>query len=426
MGRVLSREGPRVRLLRERRALSFHEALEACVSLLDASFSWKGAVLCGTMSRLRVSGACPSPLPVLLPLEKGRGDTRLGSGERSRAPTPPLAPPRRFPVSSGLDLVVSSLHRLIGTPHNEAAFPTPRAPPPPRHHQTFSPLRLIVSPPLHPLFLSFSLWRRDAGSGVRVGVIEGPGTLLFSGPCGVRLFPWRGAVLCGTMSRLPVTEACPSPLPILLPLEKGRGDTRLVPGERSRTPHSPRLAVSPSPQVWTSSSLPFIDSSAAPTTRPPSQRHEHPLHPGTTKPRRLSVSPFLRFPASPSPQVSTSSSLPLIDSSAPPTTRPPSQRHEHPLHPGTTKPRRFPIPSSCPSPSGEGTQGLACGSEPSKDPASFRSRGFDASQPPTPPPRSCGRCLRRAGPRAGRGHPIPGLRGPRRTPSPAGRRSVRA
>ena len=372
MGRVLSREGPRVRLLRERRALSFHEALEACVSLLDASFSWKGAVLCGTMSRLPVTEACPSPLPVLLPLEKGRGDTRLGSGERSRAPTPPLAPPRRFPVSSGLDLVVSSLHRLIGTPHNEAAFPTPRAPPPPRHHQTFSPLRLIVSPPLHPLFLSFSLWRRDAGSGVRVGVIEGPGTLLFSGPCGVRLFPWRGAVLCGTMSRLPVTEACPSPLPILLPLEKGRGDTRLVPGERSRTPHSPRLAVSPSPQVWTSSSLPFIDSSAAPTTRPP------------------------------------------------------SQRHEHPLHPGTTKPRRFPIPSSCPSPSGEGTQGLACRSEPSKDPASFRSRGFDASQPPTPPPRSCGRCLRRAGPRAGRGCPIPGLRGPRRTPSPAGRRSVRA
>ena len=130
-------------------------------------FPWRGAVLCGTMSRLPVTEACPSPLPVLLPLEKGRGDTRLGSGERSRAPTPPLAPPRRFPVSSGLDLVVSSLHRLIGSPHNEAAFPTSRAPPPPRHHQT--------SPVPHPLFLSFSLWRRDAGSGVQVGALERPG-----------------------------------------------------------------------------------------------------------------------------------------------------------------------------------------------------------------------------------------------------------
>ena len=36
----------------------------------------------------------PSPLPVLLPLEKGREDGRLDSGERS---APPLAPPRRRP-----------------------------------------------------------------------------------------------------------------------------------------------------------------------------------------------------------------------------------------------------------------------------------------------------------------------------------------
>ncbi len=143
------------------------------------------------------------------------------------APAPPLAPPRRFPVSPGLDLVVSSLHRLIGSPHNEAAFPTSRAPPPPRHHQTSPPLRLPVSPfprlavssgldlvvssshrligtphneaafptsrapppprhhqtsPVpHPLFLSFSLWRRDAGSGVQVGALERPGIVPIPG-----------------------------------------------------------------------------------------------------------------------------------------------------------------------------------------------------------------------------------------------------
>jgi hypothetical protein len=119
-----------------------------------------------------------------------------------------------------------------------------------------------------------------------------------------------------------------------LPLQGGDVGTR-VSAPVSAPPHSPRLAVSPFLQVSTSSSLPLIDSSAPPTTRPPSQRHEHTLHSSTTKPFRLSVSSS----------------------------------------------RRLSIPSSCPSPSGEGTQALACGSEPSKGQAPCRSQGLAGASP---------------------------------------------
>ena len=150
----------------------------------------------------------------------------------------------------------------------------------------------------------------------------------------------------------------------------GRGDTRLDSGERFR-PHvapprrflispSSRLSVSPFPRLLRSRPRRLFLSSIhrhPPTTRPPSHRHEHPLHPGTTNPLHplfLSFSLWRRdartgastlvsasAPTSPHLAVSpgtTSSSLPLIDSSAPTTTRPPSHRHEHPLHPSTTNP----------------------------------------------------------------------------------------
>jgi hypothetical protein len=91
----------------------------------------------------------------------------------------------------------------------------------------------------------------------------------------------------------------PSPLPVLLLLEKGRGDMRLGSRERFRTPTSPRLAVSPSLQVTTSSFPPFIDSPALPPTGPPSHATSTTSTPSTTKPLCISVSPNRRlFPSS--------------------------------------------------------------------------------------------------------------------------------
>ena len=58
-------------------------------------------------------GPIPSPLPVLLPLEKGRGDRRLGSGERSRIPTRPASPLPRFSVSPFLRLLRPRPRRLF-------------------------------------------------------------------------------------------------------------------------------------------------------------------------------------------------------------------------------------------------------------------------------------------------------------------------
>ena len=64
-------------------------------------------------------------------------------------------------------------------------------------------------------------------------------------------------------------------------VSRGAVGTRASTLVSASAPTSPHLAVSPG---TTSSSLPLIDSSAPTTTRPPSHRHEHPLHPSTTNP----------------------------------------------------------------------------------------------------------------------------------------------
>ena len=182
----------------------------------------------GTLGVGRLGEACPVQTgrllrPLFLSFSLWRRDVGTGASAPVSAPAPPLAPPRRFPVSPFPRLPRSRPRRLFLSstprhPSQRGRLPPSRASPPPRHHQPSPSHRL-------------------AGS--------------------------------------------PSPLPVLLPLEKGRRYTRLGSGERSASPLAPprRLPVSPSPQVSTSSSLPLIDSSAPPTTRPPSHRHEHPLPP---------------------------------------------------------------------------------------------------------------------------------------------------
>ena len=172
---------------------------------------------------------------------------------------------------------------------------------------------------LRPLFLSFSLWRRDVGTGVSapVSAPHPPLPRLSVSPFlrlprsrPRRLFLSSTPRHPSQRGRLPPSRASPpprhhqpspshrlagspSPLPVLLPLEKGRRYTRLGSGERSASPLAPprRLPVSPSPQASTSSPLPFIDSSAPLTTRPPSHRHEPP---STPAPPTLPVSLWRR------------------------------------------------------------------------------------------------------------------------------------
>ena len=95
----------------------------------------------------------------------GRGDTRLGSGKRS---APPLAPPRRFLISPSSRLSVSPFpHLLRSRPRRLFPSSIHRHPPttrPPSHRHEH-PLHPGTTNPLHPLFLSFSLWRRDARTG---------------------------------------------------------------------------------------------------------------------------------------------------------------------------------------------------------------------------------------------------------------------
>jgi hypothetical protein len=72
--------------------------------------------------------------------------------------------------------------------------------------------------------------------------------------------------------------------------------------------------------------------------------------------------PILRFAASPSPpspQVVVSSLHRFIGDTRNGTTSPTSRAPPHPQHHQPPPSRRFPIPSSCPSPSGEGTWGHA-------------------------------------------------------------------
>jgi hypothetical protein len=148
-----------------------------------------------------------------------------------------------------------------------------------------------------------------------------------------------------------------------------------------------RFSVSPPLRLPKSSSLPFIDSSAPPTTGPPPQRHERHLNLSTTNP---SVSPvphplFLSFslwrrdvgtcvsapvnasapprrsgspfPVSPGHDLVVSSLHRFIGDTRNGTTSPTSRAPPHSQHHQPPPSRRLPLPSSCPSPSGEGTCG---------------------------------------------------------------------
>jgi hypothetical protein len=117
---------------------------------------------------------------------------------------------------------------------------------------------------------------------------------------------------------------------------------RLGSGERFHTPTSPRLSVYP----------------VSPTRRrfPPSIHRHHPQRGRLLRHERQhepsitddSVSPFHRFPGSSPPRFTGDNRNGTIS----PTPRAPPQPQHHQPPPTC----RFPIPSSCPSPSGEGTQ----------------------------------------------------------------------
>jgi hypothetical protein len=125
----------------------------------------------------------------------------------------------------------------------------------------------------------------------------------------------------------PRLAGSPSPLPVLLPLEKGRRNERLSSGERFRIPTSPRLAVSPAPQVTTSSFPPFIDSPALPPTGPPSHATS------TTPPRHHQTSLYLRLPVSPAPRPAVPSLHRFIgtthNQAASPTPRAPTRAQQY-------------------------------------------------------------------------------------------------
>ena len=134
----------------------------------------------GALGVGRLGEACPVKTgrllrPLFLSFSLWRRDvgTRASapvSAPHPRSPRLAVSPFLRFPVSPGLDLVASSLHRFIGTTYNEAAFHRHEHP---LHPGTTNPPRLIVSPVLHPLFLSFSLWRRDVDPDDRARPIHG-------------------------------------------------------------------------------------------------------------------------------------------------------------------------------------------------------------------------------------------------------------
>ena len=80
----------------------------------------------------RVNLAIPSPLPVLLPLEKGPGPGRFGRDERLRnkqstLPTPPSLSPRKGRPKADWREVI--LWRGVERPQHQASVPLPIYPP---------------------------------------------------------------------------------------------------------------------------------------------------------------------------------------------------------------------------------------------------------------------------------------------------------
>jgi hypothetical protein len=151
------------------------------------------------------------------------------------APAPPLAPPRRFPVSPSSQVSTSS-HRFISTPHNEAAFPTSRAPPQPRYHQP-SPSRCLPIPSSCPS----PSGEGTQGPGVRAGPLSRATDQanVCPGPLAVRRFgsgkrlstqsttlaleslPWRGEKKRGRKELAPTVDLVAHLPTLSLPLQGG-------------------------------------------------------------------------------------------------------------------------------------------------------------------------------------------------------------
>jgi hypothetical protein len=219
-----------------------------------------------TTNPLRPAGS-PSPLPVLLPLEKGRGDTRLALVSTSTPPRRPASPFPRLPRSLSRRLFPSSIHR-----HHLQPGRTPR------HEHIFNPSTTnpSVSPVPHPLLLSFSLWRRDVGPSVSVRVRT-------STP------PRRPASPFPRLPRPRPRRLFPSSIHRHHP-QRGRPPCHEHTLHPSTTkPLCP--SASPAPRLPGSPTLSLIDSSAKTITRPPSHAASTS---STPAPPRTSPSPNLR------------------------------------------------------------------------------------------------------------------------------------